>query len=166
MSVQAEDSAPDRHADSYVFAGAYGSAFFFDMTGRVKPVDLENGLVPGVRAGVRFARYWSVQLVWQEADVDRQAGAGHVSLNHALVSARHHYRDHRRWGFEPYTGAFVGHLDADDDGETLAGFEFGFQRPLGTRVLLDLGARPGYSFDNERWDGEVYLGLNLLFARH
>ena len=48
--------------------------------------------------------------------------------------------------------------------ETLAGVELGIQRALFKHVLLDLGTRHAYSVDREFWEGQVYAGLNLMFA--
>jgi OOP family OmpA-OmpF porin len=40
----------------------------------------------------------------------------------------------------------------------------GLQRGLSNTFVLDLGVRPSYSFDNERWDGEIYAALNFVFG--
>lgn len=148
---------------NHLWLGAHISGYAFDVTGRVAAADVETGTLPGARAGWRFAGQWSLQGTWQRGDVNAEAGPGDFRFEHALVSARHHYRDNIRFGFEPYTGALVGRLDIDGNGETVAGFEFGWQRPLARRLLLDVGLRPSYSFDRERWDGEVFAGINLTF---
>ena len=149
---------------NYGYLGLHLSQHYFDLGGHIAPADYDEGLIPGAQFGLRFKDQWSIQGWWGEADMDLEAGGGEDEFTHYFISARHHYRDASWVGFEPYTGAAVGQLQIEGNEETLGAFEFGLQRGLSKSFVLDLGVRPSYSFDNERWDGEVYAALNFVIG--
>jgi len=61
-------------------------------------------------------------------------------------------------------GLNVGTQEINDNEETMSGVEMGIQRAFFKNVLLDLGTRHAYSSDREFWEGQVYAGVNLMFA--
>lgn len=156
--IAAEHNVPA----NYGYAGLHLTEHFFDITDHGANADLDAGLLPGAQFGLRFMDQWSVQVWGEEGDLGNATGGGDFTFTHYFVSARHHYSDNELLGFEPYTGAAVGHQDADGNEDTLGAFELGLQRGLGKRFVLDLGARPAYSFDNERWDGQIYAAINFV----
>ena len=149
---------------NYGYLGLHLTEHFFDITDHGVNVDLDAGLLPGAQFGIRFKNQWSVQVWGEEGDLGNATGGGDFTFTHYFISARHHYRDKEFLGFEPYTGAAIGHQEAEDNEDTLGAFEFGLQRGLGKRFILDLGARPAYSFDNERWDGQIYAAVNFVIG--
>lgn len=149
---------------NYGYFGLHLSQHYFDLGGHIAPPDFDEGLMPGAQFGFRFKDQWSIQGWWSEADMDFEAGGGDAEFTHYFISARHHYQDSDFFGFEPYSGAAVGQLEIDGNEETLGAFEVGLQRGLSNTFVLDLGVRPSYSFDNERWDGEIYAALNFVFG--
>lgn len=159
-SVFAEHNVPP----NYSYFGLHLSQHYFDLGGHVAPADFDEGLMPGAQFGLRFKDQWSIQGWWGQGDMDLEAGGGDAEFTHYFISARHHYRNADWLGFEPYSGAAIGQLEIEGNEETLGAFEMGLQRGLGDRFILDLGARPAYSFDNERWDGEVYVALNFAIG--
>ncbi|MEE4249142.1 MAG: OmpA family protein [Alcanivoracaceae bacterium] len=159
-SVTAEHNVPA----NYGYLGVHLTSHFFDITDHGANADLDTGLLPGGQFGLRFKDQWSLQAWLEEGDLGNATGAGDFSFTHYFISARHHYRAKELFGFEPYTGAAIGHQEIEDSEDTLGAFELGLQRGLGKRFILDLGARPAYSFDNERWDGQVYAAINLVIG--
>ncbi|MDF1628248.1 MAG: OmpA family protein [Alcanivoracaceae bacterium] len=149
---------------NYSYIGLHVSQHYFDLGGHIAPADFDEGLMPGVQFGMRFKDQWSIQGWWGQGDMDFEAGGGDAEFTHYFVSARHHYKDTQWLGFEPYSGATVGQLQIDGNEETLGGFELGLQRGLNKNFIIDLGVRPAYSFDNERWDGEVYAAVNFAIG--
>lgn len=149
---------------NYGYLGLHLSQHYFDLGGHIAPPDFDEGPMPGAQFGFRFKDQWSIQGWWSEADMDFEAGGGDAEFTHYFISARHHYQDSEWLGFEPYSGAAVGQLEIDGNEETLGAFEMGLQRGLSKAFVLDLGVRPSYSFDNERWDGEVYAALNFVIG--
>lgn len=147
---------------NYGYLGLHLTEHFFDITDHGANADLDAGLLPGAQFGLRFKDQWSIQIWGEEGDLGNATGAGDFSFTHYFISARHHYSDNEFLGFEPYTGAAIGHQEAEDNEDTLGAFELGLQRGLGKRFILDLGARPAYSFDNERWDGQIYAAINFV----
>ena len=158
--VAAEHNVPA----NYGYLGLHLTSHFFDMTDHGANPDLDTGLLPGGQFGLRFKDQWSIQGWLEEGDLGNATGAGDLGFTHYFISARHHYRAKEFLGFEPYTGAAIGHQEIEDSEDTLGAFELGLQRGLGKRLILDLGARPAYSFDNERWDGQVYAAVNLVIG--
>lgn len=162
-SVSAGAIAEHNVPTNYGYLGLHLTGHFFDMTDHGANPDLDPGLLPGAQFGLRFKDQWSVQGWWEDGDLDNDAG-GEAGFTHYFISARHHYSDNEFLGFEPYTGAAVGHQEIESNDETLGAFEFGLQRGLGKQFVLDLGARPAYSFDNERWDGQLYAAINFVIG--
>lgn len=130
---------------------------------------LDRLTLPGAQIGYRFNRDWSVQAWWErnQAHLNYAFGNRDADVTDSLLSVRHHYNADST--VEPYLGLAVGQMRTDYHGgnngnykETVAGPEFGFQTGLASHLLLDVGARPTYSFRSNRWDGEVYAGLNIL----
>lgn len=156
----AEQKAPA----NYGYLGLNLSQHYFDLGGQIAPADFDEGLMVGAQFGIRFKDQWSIQGWWGQGDMDFEVGGGDAEFTHYFISARHHYQDASRLGFEPYTGAAVGHLEIEENKETLGAFEMGLQRGLSKRFVLDLGVRPSYSFDSERWDGEAYATINFAIG--
>lgn len=133
---------------------------------------LDKLTLPGAQIGYRFNRDWSVQAWWErnQAHLSQASGGNDkVFVTDSLFSVRRHYNTDSV--VEPYTGLAVGQMrtefnsnSSDDFKETVGGVEFGVQTALASHLLLDVGARPTYSFRSERWDGEVYAGLNFLIG--
>ncbi|MDF1820140.1 MAG: OmpA family protein [Alcanivoracaceae bacterium] len=154
--------------ESYNYLGIHGTRHYFDIGGHVPNPDLDDAWLPGLQAGARRDN-WSLQLWAEESDIDLQSRAGDVDLRAVFASVRKHYHDDEFLGFEPYSGFTIGDKEFDSTGasstnETVAGFEMGMQKGLGQRFILDLGVRPTYSFDNERWDGQAYAAINLVLG--
>lgn len=154
--------------ESYNYLGIHGTRHYFDIGGHVPNPDLDDEWLPGIQAGARRDN-WSLQLWAEQADIDLQSSSGDVELRSVFASVRKHYHDDEFLGFEPYSGFTVGDKEFDSrgassDNETVAGFEMGLQKGLGQRFVLDLGVRPTYSFDNERWDGQAYAAINLVLG--
>lgn len=152
----------------YGYVGIHGTAHYYDIFGHVRP-DTEDELLMGLQGGYRINDGLSFQLWWEEGDYDQMPGLTGGDLSQTLASVRWHFHDSDILGFEPYVGAAAGEKALDPDlrrsrDETVAGAEFGLQRALHPRLILDVGLRPTYSLDNERWDGNVYAGLNLVFG--
>lgn len=156
--------------EQYGYIGLHGTQHFFDISGRVTNPDIEDTTLPGLQFGYRFDSKWSLQGWYEIAEYDNEDAPGGGDLTQGFLAVRHHYHDTNLLGFEPYTGLAVGDKEFDPDNlaadnETIAGPELGLQKKLGRRVALDLGTRATYSFDNERWDGQVYAGINVLFGK-
>lgn len=156
--------------EQYGYIGLHGTQHFFDISGRVTNPDIEDTMLPGLQFGYRFDSKWSLQGWYETADYDNEDAPGGGDLTQGFLAVRHHNHESNLFGFEPYTGLAVGEkeFDPDDisaDSETIAGPELGLQKKLGRRVALDLGTRATYSFDRERWDGQVYAGINVLFGK-
>ncbi|MBL7250054.1 OmpA family protein [Alloalcanivorax marinus] len=162
VSAQAGENVPDR----YGYIGGHVSEYFFydnQVTGDVDGLD--DSAFPGGQIGWRFSPKWSVQA-WYEKndDVDHKYTDRESEVIDYYASLRHHFDGTSFLGFEPYTGINAGVQEVNDNDETLAGVELGIQRALFKHVLLDLGTRHAYSLDREFWQGQVYAGLNLMFA--
>lgn len=156
--------AEQKSPSNYGYLGLHLSQHYFDLGGHISPPDFKEGLIPGGQLGVRFKDQWSVQGWWGQGDMDPEAGGPEAEFTHYFISARHHYQNNAWLGFEPYTGAAVGQLEIEGNEETLGAFEMGLQRGLSKHLVVDLGVRPSYSFDNERWDGEVYATINFAIG--
>lgn len=153
----------------YGYVGIHATQHFFDIGGHVANPDFEDAELFGLQAGWRLSETFSVQLWGETGDLDFEQGSGSAGLDQLFATARWHYREHELIGFEPYSGFTLGHkfidLGGDNNNEaTMVGFEMGLQRAITPRLILDLGTRPTYSTDDERWDGNVYAGLNLVFG--
>lgn len=149
----------------YNYIGIHATQHWFDIGGHVPNPDLDDELLPGLQAGMRTSESLSWQLWGESADIDFEDGDGDFSLDQYFISGRHHYHDNEIAGFEPYAGLTLGHKDFDGDTQTVFGPEMGLQRAVSERFILDLGVRPTYSFDDERWDGQLYAGINLVLGK-
>ncbi len=134
----------------------------------------------GGQLGFRFTPHFSVEASYLEGKADlRYPEAGEdkkdkVLNRQPLLSVRYHFADSGVLGFEPYVGLAGGEFwtkQTEGNGgdglrhrETVVGPELGLQRRFLGRLLLDVGARGPYSIDNDRWEGQVYAGLNFLFS--
>ncbi len=131
----------------------------------------------GGQLGFRFTPRFSLEASYLEgkADLRYDDGTGDLKdkvLNRQpLISARYHFADTGVLGFEPYVGLAGGEkwtknnsADGKRHRETVVGPEVGVQRRFLSRLLLDVGARGPYSIDYDRWEGQVYAGLNFFFS--
>lgn len=129
----------------------------------------------GGQLGYRFTPRFSVEASYLEGKADLRYSEGEVLNRQPLISARYHFADTGILGFEPYMGLAAGEFwtknndpAASQSGkrhrETVLGPEIGVQRRFLSRLLLDVGARGPYSLDEDRWEGQVYAGLNFLFS--
>lgn len=152
--------------EQYFYFGGHVSQNWLDV-GDHYDSNGDDITLAGVQAGYRFNENWSLQA-WWERDKDTNTGLfGDTSVNIALASLRKHF--HGNSDFEPYVGIGSGEFraqpsGADDIAETIGALEGGFQSAIHRHLLLDVGLRPYYSFDSERWDTEVYAGLNFVFG--
>ncbi|WP_194865288.1 OmpA family protein [Alloalcanivorax profundimaris] len=122
--------------------------------------------LPGAQIGYRFNENWSIQATYQRNNM--ATSSGKVYLRENFASLRRHFGNDDS-AFETYLGIGGGETrtefnseSSDDFKEATGGLEAGMQTALASNFLLDVGVRPTYSFRTERWDGEVYAGLNLL----
>lgn len=165
LAVANSQAMPER----YTYIGGHISEHFYDFNSRGAD-RLRNTTLPGAQIGHRFNPNWSVQAWWGRNNNSKFRESGNkTDLNLALASVRYHYQDASLFGFEPYTGINVGEQTLDLHGgakhdETIVGAEFGLQKRLREHWILDVGARPFYSTDNEHWDGETYAALNYAFG--
>jgi len=153
--------------EQYLYFGGHVSQYFPDIGDHNGGDDIDDTTLPGLQIGYRSGRNWSVQAWWEHNDFSTESGAIDGDLTLWVASVRYHYADHTLFGFEPYAGIAVADLNVDvteDNHETLVGAEFGMQRRLRPHWILDVGARPLYSGDHERVDGEAYIGLNYVFG--
>ena len=165
-------SAATAHAgldmpDNYFFFGAHASQYFFDATDSLDGNTFEDTTLPGLQLGYRFSPSWSLQAWWERNNYRAENGSSDGDMSALLASARLHFDDTSLFGFEPYVGVAAGTLainNTNDNDETLGGFEFGLQSRLRPHWLIDFGARPLRSFDNERWDTEAYVALNFMLS--
>jgi len=128
----------------------------------------------GGQIGLRYHPRWSVEASYTEGKFNSKTTADKKTvLNRMpLISNRFHFKS-GVLGFEPYFGLAAGEFwtkDSTANGngkrhrETVVAPEFGLQNRFLGRLLLDVGARAPYSIDNDNWQGQVYAGLNFLFA--
>ena len=156
--------------EEYGYVGIHATQHWFDIGGHVANPDFDDTQLFGVQAGLRMNEALSLQLWLETGDLDFESSTQEADLDQLFATVRWHYHDNELLGFEPYTGFTVGRkrieLAGSSDAEaTLAGPEMGLQRAISQRLVLDLGVRPTYSFDDERWDGQLYAGLNLVFGK-
>lgn len=180
LSVAAATAFATDIPDRYFYIGGHASQMWLDFgdhyDGDGYRSDNYPGLdkitLPGVQLGYRFNRDWSVQAWWErnQAHLDNASGPDDkVNIANSFLSLRKHFNTDS--SIEPYFGVGGGEMRTQYDSkrghdfkEATGGVEFGVQAGLARNLLLDVGARPTYSFRSERWDGEVYAGLNLLMG--
>lgn len=164
----ANDTPPQR----YLYLGGHIGWNFLDIGGHYDDLTDSPGgyFLPGLQAGYRFADNWSLQGTWERSKNSTELfGDDDVNTNVLTASLRRHFNT---GSFEPYVGIGAGeyrtkYRDSHDESpypETIGTLEGGFQKWLGSRWLLDVGARPYYSFRTERWDTTVYAGLSYAIG--
>ncbi|MCK0153024.1 OmpA family protein [Alcanivorax sp. S6407] len=157
--------------ERYFYFGGHISENWIDLGDHYEPdtgsYDNEVTL-PGAQLGYRFNRDWSVQAWWERNNSNTDL-FGDVDINIAQAALRKHF--YGSSSFEPYVGIGAGEFRAEpssdssnDYQETIGTLEAGFQTLLHPHFILDVGARPYYAFDSERWDAEIYAGLNFLIG--
>ncbi|ASK33433.1 OmpA family protein [Alloalcanivorax mobilis] len=177
LSVAATTAFAADIPDRYFYIGGHISQQWLDIgdhyDGDGYFTDDASGLdevtLPGGQLGYRFNRDWSVQAWWERNQAHLQNPDDKVFITNSFLSLRKHFNTDS--SIEPYFGMGGGEMrtefngdSGDDFKEGVGGFEFGVQAGLARNLVLDVGARPTYSFRSERWDGEVYAGLNLLMG--
>lgn len=153
--------------DNYFFFGAHASQYFFDANNSIDGNTLNDTTLPGLQLGYRVNPSWSLQAWWERNNYRADNGSSDGDMSALLASARLHFNNTSLLGFEPYVGVAAGTLSINnktDNDESLGGFEFGLQSRLRPHWLIDFGARPLRSFDNERWDTEAYVALNFMLT--
>ncbi len=155
--------------ERYFYFGGHISENWLDVGDHYQESTSESEVtLPGAQLGYRFNRNWSVQGWWERNNSNTDL-FGDVDLNIAHAALRKHF--YGSAGFEPYVGIGAGEFRAEPDSdssndyqETIGTLEAGFQTLLHPHFILDVGARPYYAFDSERWDAEIYAGLNFLIG--
>lgn len=161
-AVSAEEM-PER----FFYFGAHASQYFSNTNSVGSADKPDDTTLPGIQAGFRFSPQWSAQLWWERNSFSSSTDNFDGDLSNLIASARYHFSDTSLLGFEPYVGAAVSDYVIEineEHRETLIGAEFGLQQRLRPHWLIDLGTRPLYSLDEERWDAEAYIALNFLFG--
>lgn len=152
------------------YIGGQGARLWYDD--KISSPRLDDHALYGGQIGYRFSPRWSTELSYVEGDTERRGTAGpDYDIALPLISGRFHFSESSFLGFEPYAGLAAGEMwvEADVSGsdkhrETVAAPELGMQARLFRNLMLDIGARAPYSIDNDRWHGQAYAGLNLLFG--
>lgn len=161
--LAAELQMPTRHD----WIGGHVSQYIWDFNSR-GPDRLSDTTLTGLQLGRRFAPNWSVQAWWERNNARFASSRIGVSLTVVHASVRYHFAETRPAGWEPYAGIGVGRSRIDNntftDDQTIMTAEAGVQRRLRPKLGFDLGVRPSYGFDDEQFDAEAYLGVNLLFG--
>ena len=155
--------------EQYFYFGGHISENWLDVGDHIDQNTSENEVtLPGAQMGYRFNRDWSVQGWWERNNSNTNM-FGDADINIAHGSLRKHFAGNS--AFEPYVGIGAGEFrtepnsdSSNDFKETIGTLETGFQTMLHPHFLLDVGARPYYSFRTERWDAEVYAGLNFIIG--
>lgn len=165
-TVSAEVGSHTKAApQQYAYFGIHGSQHHFDLNSHGPKPSFTYAFTPGLQLGYQINKNWSLQGWWEQADISIKGSPLEDSFRTYLFSARHHYVGNGLLGFTPYTGAALGDKKINQKNESVGTFEFGLQRYLGQNWLLELGARPSYSFDNEYWDSQLYVAVNFAAWR-
>ena len=163
LHAAAEFEMPHRHD----WIGAHISQYVWDFNNSGRD-GLADTTLAGLQLGRRFSPYWSVQAWWERNNARFASSRIGVDLTVVHGTARYHFADTRRDGWEPYVGIGAGRSRIDNstirDDQTIITAEAGAQHRLRGRLSFDVGLRPSYGFDNEQFDAEAYLGVNLLFG--
>ncbi|MDX1803587.1 MAG: OmpA family protein [Alcanivorax sp.] len=164
-AIATADEMPQR----YFYLGGHISENWLDIGDHIDSNTGESEItLPGAQLGYRFNKDWSVQAWWERNNTSPQLFLNQdVNTNIALASLRKHFYGNAM--FEPYVGIGAGEFRTEYSGtndvkETIGSLEGGFQTLLHPHFLLDVGARPYYSFRSDRWDAEIYAGLNFLIG--
>lgn len=153
--------------DNTLYFGGHASQYFTDISDRFDGDKPEDTTLPGLQLGYRLDPSWSIQAWWDRNQFHSEKGLVDGNMSTLLLSGRYHFHDTQLFDFEPYVGLAAGELNLDtgrDNKESMVGVEFGLQNRLRPHWMLDIGARPWYSLDNERWDGAAYIALNYLIG--
>ncbi|MEQ3636386.1 OmpA family protein [Alcanivorax sp.] len=159
----------DEIPEQYFYFGGHISENWLDVGDHTESKASDNEVtLPGAQMGYRFNRDWSIQGWWERNNANTDM-FGNVDINIAHGSLRKHFAGNS--AFEPYVGLGAGEFrtepnsdSSNDFKETIGTVEAGFQTMLHSNFMLDVGARPYYSFRTERWDAEIYAGLNFLIG--
>lgn len=149
-------------------AGVHATGYAFDITGRQRP-DIDNAGLAGLQLGYRFTPRWALRGWYEGGGYELEDGPGEGDLRTARLSVQRHFPDLELLGFKPHVGVDAADLRVDPDSgsadnETLLGVAFGVERALNRRWNLELGGRQTHSLDEERRDGQLYLGLTRRFG--
>jgi len=155
--------------DAFFRAGVHATGQAFDITGRQQP-ERDGASLFGLHLGYSFTPRWALRGWYETGDYELEQQPGEGELRTARLSLERHFPDLVWLGFRPYVGVDAADLQVDPDAassahETLAGVAFGLENRLGRRWRLDLGGRQTHSFDRERRDGQLWLGLSRRFGR-
>lgn len=167
--------------DTYWYIGANASQYFFyDNKAFGDHVDgADDQPFYGGQIGWRFSPHWSVQAWYDEVDGDVESkyhSGARWDAKNIFASLRYHMDGVNFLGFEPYAGVNMGDFEqknlndntmgakGDKRHSFMTGVELGIQRAFFNRILLDLGTRQAYAADRDFWDGQVYAGVNVMFA--
>ena len=147
------------------YFGGHAGQYFSDITDRYDHDQPGDTTLPGVQVGYRISDSWSVQALWAKHEFNSEKDRYDGDLRTPVASARFHFHGTDVFGFEPYAGLAVGELqqktrNLNDEG--MVGIELGLQNRLRPHWMLDIGTRPWFSIDNERWDNTPYIALNYL----
>lgn len=154
------------------YIGAQGARMWYDdkMFGH-NGDRLDDHAMYGGQIGWRMSRHFSMELSFTKGDSDKRSNptGDDYDVSLPLASFRYHFANQSR--FEPYLGLAAGEMWVEHDvsgskkhRETVTAPELGLQTRLARNLVLDLGARAPYSIDNDRWHGQAYAGLNVLFG--
>lgn len=147
------------------YFGGHAGQYFSDITDRYDYEQPADTTLPGVQVGYRISDRWSVQALWAKHDFNSEKDRYDGDLRTPMASARFHFHGTDVFGFEPYAGLAVGELQMKTrrlNDEGMLGIELGLQNRLRPHWMLDVGTRPWFSIDNERWDNAPYIALNYL----
>ncbi len=145
----------DEIPEQYFYFGGHISENWLDVGDHIDQNTSENEVtLPGAQMGYRFNRDWSVQGWWERNNSNTDL-LGDADINIAHGAIRKHFAGNS--AFEPYVGIGAGEFrtepnsdSSNDFKETIGTLETGFQTLLHPHFLLDVGARPYYSFRTER----------------
>lgn len=161
--------------DQYFYVGGHVGETYLDIGNHYdghrylenNSHEMNRVTMPGAQIGYRFNPDWSVQAWWERNTVHMSNPSDNGFLRQTYLSVQRHY--FHGSPVEAYVGLGAGELrtefnsnSGNDFKETIAGVGFGAQTMLAPHFMFDVGARPTYSFRSNRWDGEVYAGLNFV----
>ena len=148
-----------------LYFGGHAGQYFSDVTDRYDYDQPADTTLPGVQVGYRISDRWSVQALWAKHDFNSEKDRYDGDLRTPMASARFHFHGTDVFGFEPYAGLAAGELQMKTrslNDEGMVGIELGLQNRMRPHWMLDIGTRPWFSIDNERWDNAPYIALNYL----
>lgn len=153
--------------EDFFYAGGHLSRYQFNDDAYGDDDFIEEANLPGLQAGYRFSGDISAQLWWERNNTRYEDSGRKVDMNMVMAALRFHM-PRRVLGVEPYAGLGAGELmyeTANDEmDESFISLELGFQNRVRPHWLIDIGVRPLFSSDEDRWDTEYYFGLNHIFG--